>query len=82
MNSIAITNLNFRTTVDDIYYAFSKFGEITECRLILSERNESKGFAFITYKRAHDANAALDQMNGFKIDGREIKVGRPKSRME
>ena len=74
-SSIAVTNLNFRTPVDDIYHAFSQVGELVECRLILSERNESKGFAFLTYKRSRDANEAINRMNGFHLDGREIKVG-------
>lgn len=72
--SIAITNLNFRTSVEDIFRAFSQFGDMSECRLILNERNESKGYAFVGYKRYRDATTAIHAMNGFHIDGREIKV--------
>ncbi|OHT11842.1 hypothetical protein TRFO_18518 [Tritrichomonas foetus] len=71
---IAITNLNFRTSIDDIYQAFSKFGELTSCRLQLNDRNESKGYAFISYRRNREATEAINEMNGFHMDGREIRV--------
>lgn len=71
---IAITNLNFRTTVDDIYQAFSKFGKLNSCRLLLNDRNESKGYAFITYSLTREAQEAIHSMNGFHMDGREIRV--------
>ena len=71
---VAVTNLNFRTHVDDIYHVFSKFGEMTECRLVLNERNESKGYGFISYKKTKDAQRAIHEMNGFHLDSKEIRV--------
>ena len=71
---IAITNLNHRTTVDDIYRAFSKFGELASCRLLLNDRNESKGYAFISYNLSRQALEAINEMNGFHMDGNVISV--------
>lgn len=73
-NCVAITNLNIHTYVDDIYNSFHKFGEVLECRLLLNERNESKGSCFITYKNHRDAITAISEMNGTRFDGKEIKV--------
>jgi RNA recognition motif-containing protein len=73
--SIAVTNLNFRTSVDDLFRAFSPFGEMNECRLVLNDRNESKGYGFIGYHRNRDAIEAIQGMNGFHIDGRAVRVG-------
>jgi RNA recognition motif-containing protein len=73
--SIAVTNLNFRTSVDDLFRAFSPFGEMNECRIVLNDRNESKGYAFVGYDRNRDAIEAIQSMNGFHIDGRSIRVG-------
>lgn len=74
MTQVALVNLHFRTSIDDIYRAFSPFGEITECRLMVNDRQESKGFAFVTYKNHMDATAAINNMNGFKMDGNNIVV--------
>ena len=71
---IAVTNLSFRTTIDDIYQVFSKFGDLEACRLQLNERGESKGYAFLKYKRSRAGNDAINAMNRTRIDGREIFV--------
>lgn len=73
-NVVAVTNLNLHTYVDDIYNAFRKFGEITECRLLLNERNESKCSCFITFRTQRDAVAAIGEMNNTRFDGKEIRV--------
>ena len=39
------------------------------------ETGRSKGYGFITYYEAEDAKKALEQMNGFELAGRPIKVG-------
>ena len=82
MSEVAITGLNFRTTVDDIYRAFSPFGELTSCRIILNERQESKGYGFVCYKNDWCAIAAIQAMNGFNMDGHQISVTRAKGRNE
>ena len=73
--TVSVTNLNFRTSIDDIYRAFSRFGTITECRMLLNDRGESKGYAFLGFADNRDAAAAIEAMNGFHMDGRVIKVG-------
>jgi len=78
-NRIIVSNIHFRSTVDDLFAIFRPFGTITEMRLMLNERNESKGYAFITYARQADSVIAIREMNGFRIFGREIKVGWPNS---
>ncbi|EAY07225.1 hypothetical protein TVAG_050410 [Trichomonas vaginalis G3] len=80
MSQVSITNLSFRTTPDDLYRAFSPFGELTECRLVINERQESKGYGFISYKSSYCASQAIAAMNGFKMDGCNIVVSLSHSR--
>ena len=79
---IAITNLNFRTSIDDIYRAFHRYGDMTECRMVLNERLESKGYAFVSYKLDRSANEAINEMNEFMMDGPRIIVTWSKGREE
>ena len=76
---LSITGLSFRTTIDDVYRAFSLFGELTDCRLLLNERLESRGFGFISYRRREDAENAIKFMNGHNFDGYQINVQDAKS---
>merc|ERR1719270_1891381 len=39
------------------------------------DTGRSKGYGFITYAEAEDAKKALEQMNGFELAGRAMKVG-------
>jgi RNA recognition motif-containing protein len=73
--SLAVTNLNLRTNIDDLSRAFSPSGEMNECRLVLNDRNESQGYGCVGYGRNCDAVEALHAMDAFHIDGREICVG-------
>lgn len=74
IHQIVIRGLRFRTKVNDIYDAFKEFGEIAACRLIVNERNESKGYCFIVFKNKFDADRSIQAMSGLRFDGAVINV--------
>lgn len=48
----------------------------SKCRTtVYHETGRSNGFGFVQFARAEDAQIALQQMNGFDLAGRNIKVG-------
>lgn len=67
-------NLHFRVNIDDLYTAFKPYGELTHCRMMINERHEPKGYAFLTFKRESEARKAVDMMDGFKMYGRKISA--------
>ena len=73
-NQIVVLAINFRTTADDLYKAFSRFGKINDLHLTLNENYESKGYAFISYDERPSAQNAIIGMNGRRFDGKMIKV--------
>lgn len=44
-----------------------------DAEIIFNERG-SKGFGFVTFMRAEDANVARDAISGKVIDGRKVEV--------
>lgn len=71
-----VGGLNFETDEQALEEQFSKYGQITEVRVIKDrETMTSRGFAFITFDNPEDAKDALQAMNGKSIDGRQIRVG-------
>ncbi|KIJ45270.1 hypothetical protein M422DRAFT_251452 [Sphaerobolus stellatus SS14] len=72
---IYVGSLHFNLTESDIRQVFEPFGELDFVDLHrdpLSGR--SKGYCFIQYKRPEDARMALEQMEGFELAGRALRV--------
>ncbi|XP_055492358.1 uncharacterized protein LOC129697674 [Leucoraja erinacea] len=71
-----VGGLNLDTDEQGLEEQFSKYGQITEVRVIKDrETCVSRGFGFITFDNPEDAKDALQAMNGKQIDGRQIRVG-------
>lgn len=79
-----VGNINWNASREDLEEIFAQHGEIEECILIKDENGRSKGFWFVTFVNEDDAQAALDKLNGFEIDGRELFVNeaRPQEKRE
>ncbi|KAJ3569768.1 hypothetical protein NP233_g4837 [Leucocoprinus birnbaumii] len=70
-----VGSLHFNLTESDIKQVFEVFGELEFVDLHRdSMTGRSKGYAFIQYKRAEDARMALQQMEGFELAGRTLRV--------
>lgn len=71
-----VGSLHFNITEDMLRGIFEPFGKIEDIKLIRDhETGKSHGYGFITYKNAEDAKKALEQLNGFELAGRPMKVG-------
>ena len=69
-----VGNLSLTTNKDQLHELFSKFGSILECYVpVEKETGKSRCFGFVTMFAA-DAEVALEQCEGVKIDGRFIRV--------
>lgn len=69
-------------TDEEFKEKFDKFGEITSVIVMKDENGKSKGFGFIAFEDSDSADAAVDEMNGFEIDGRKIVVCRAQKKIE
>lgn len=71
-----IGGLNYKSTEESLKSHFEQWGEIVDCVVMRDPHTrKSRGFGFITFKRAHmvdDAQAARPH----KIDGREVEPKR------
>lgn len=73
--SLLVLNITFRTTGDDLYPLFSKYGKVADIFIPRDRRTGvSRGFAFVRYKHADEAAKAIERMDGRTVDGREIMV--------
>ncbi|SPP90040.1 RNA-binding protein 39 isoform X2 [Drosophila guanche] len=78
-----VGSLHFDITEEMLRGIFEPFGKIDAIQLIMdTETNRSKGYGFITYHNAEDAKKALEQLNGFELAGRPMKVGNVTERLD
>uniref|UniRef100_A0A8C0Y8P6 RNA binding motif protein 39a n=2 Tax=Cyprinus carpio TaxID=7962 RepID=A0A8C0Y8P6_CYPCA len=71
-----VGSLHFNITEDMLRGIFEPFGRIDSIQLMMdSETGRSKGYGFITFADAECAKKALEQLNGFELAGRPMKVG-------
>jgi cold-inducible RNA-binding protein len=74
-NKLFVNNMSFETKEEEIRELFKEFGEITELKMITDrETGRFRGFGFITFSSAEEANAAKEALNGKELNGREISV--------
>lgn len=80
-SKLYVGNLSFHTTEDAVMQAFAEHGNVTEVKLVLDrETGRSRGFAFVQMGSEEDAKKAMEAMNGFSLDGRELRVNEAEER--
>ena len=81
MTNIFVGNLNYQTTQDDLYAAFSQYGAVERVNIVTDrDTGQPRGFAFVEMTERKDADNAISQLNGAELHGRTINVNeaRPK----
>lgn len=76
-----VGNLSWDTSKDILESTFAEYGTLTDVALITDRMSgRSKGIAFVTFETEEEATAAIEALNGFELDGREIivNVARPR----
>jgi len=64
---IFLGNLSSDTSSDAIRPLFEKYGEVAECDVL-------KNFGFVHMTNKGDANKAIAQLDGYSVDGKNIRV--------
>ncbi|MEZ4469107.1 MAG: RNA-binding protein [bacterium] len=70
-----VGGLAWGTDDDGLRDAFERFGEVSDAKVITDrETGRSRGFGFVTFENANDADSAMQAMNGAQLDGRTLNV--------
>jgi len=74
-NRLFVGGLAWATSDDTLRAAFEAFGPVTDSKVIMDrETGRSRGFGFVTFESASDADSAKASMDGAQLDGRSIRV--------
>ena len=76
-----VGNLAFATTSDDLRDAFSEYGTVSSATVITDrETGRSRGFGFVEMATSEDAEGAINDLNGYSMDGRALTVNEARER--
>ena len=74
-----VGNLSFNTTNQDLNNLFGTVGTVESSNVIEDrETGRSRGFGFVEMATQAEGEAAIAQLNGKEVDGRELKVNEAK----
>lgn len=73
--NLFIYHLPIDLTDADLATAFNPFGHVISAKVYVDRyTGESKGFGFVSYDSVMSAELAIEQMNGFQIGNKRLKV--------
>jgi len=80
MTTIYVGNLPFSATENDVRSLFEKHGSVQSVKLVNDrETGRPRGFGFVEMPSS-DAQTAIQQMNGFDMGGRPLRVNEARER--
>ncbi len=82
-NRLFVGNLSYQTMENDLQDYFSQAGVVTSVNLMLDRATgRSRGFAFVEFATAEEANKAVEQFQGKEFQGRTLTVNIARPREE
>ncbi|KAH7684025.1 nucleolin protein [Dioscorea alata] len=74
-NKVYVGNLSWGVDKSTLESLFSEQGKVMDARVVYCrESGRSRGFGFVTYNTAEEVDNAISALNGFDLDGRNIRV--------
>lgn len=81
LSRLYVGSLHFHITEEMLRSIFEPFGKVGKIELIREpETQRSKGYGFVTFEDTEDAKRAIEQLNGFELAGRPMKVNHANER--
>ncbi|MGB9638417.1 MAG: RNA recognition motif domain-containing protein [bacterium] len=77
MTKLFVGNLSYQLTEEEFKNTFQPYGNIKSLRLLTN-----KGFGFVEYETAEEAQKAIENLNGKELKGRPMRVELAKPREE
>ena len=80
-NKLYVGGLPYSTTEADLEGLFAEHGTVESARVITDRMTgRSKGFGFVEMSNQEEAEAAIEKLNNFQLEGRTLVVNEAKPR--
>lgn len=73
--NIYVGNLDYNLQESELEEVFAEFGQVDSVKIIKDKfTDRSKGFGFVEMTNDDEAQAAIDQLDGKVVNGRNLRV--------
>ncbi|SMN18775.1 similar to Saccharomyces cerevisiae YNL016W PUB1 Poly (A)+ RNA-binding protein, abundant mRNP-component protein that binds mRNA and is required for stability of many mRNAs [Maudiozyma saulgeensis] len=69
-----VGNLDKSITEDVLKQYFQVAGQIADVKVMVDKKNAHVNYAFVEYLTHHDANVALQTLNGIQLESKKVKI--------
>ncbi|KAL3536186.1 hypothetical protein ACH5RR_004647 [Cinchona calisaya] len=76
VGNIFVKNLGDSIDNAKLQEMFKPFGNILSCKVVISDDGKTKGYGFVQFESEDAANSAIEKLNGYVVDGKEMFVGK------
>lgn len=81
--NIYVGNLSWGLKDQDLANLFAPYGEVSSAKIVTDKFTQrSKGFGFVEMANDEEAQAAIAQLNGTEVEGRNIVVNESRPKQE
>lgn len=81
--NIYVGNLSWGLKDQDLANMFASFGEVASAKIVTDKFTQrSKGFGFVEMPNDAEAQAAIAQLNGSEVEGRNLVVNESRPKQE
>ena len=76
-----VGNLDYSTMEHQLRSTFEAYGQVASATVVLDRMTgQSRGFGFVEFDNADDAQRAVDSLNGSTLNGRSLNVSLARER--
>jgi RNA recognition motif-containing protein len=80
-NRLYVGNLSYQLSTEDLKQAFESIGPVTDAKVMTDrETGQGRGFGFVTMSTEADAKKAIQELNGYALAGRNLRVNEAEDR--
>jgi RNA recognition motif-containing protein len=81
--NIYVGNISRESTENEVQQAFEEYGEVTSVNIIKDKfTGNSKGFGFVEMPNKEEAENAIKNLDGQRLNGRVLNVAEARPRTE
>jgi cold-inducible RNA-binding protein len=79
--NIYVGNMSYNVSEAQLRETFEEYGEVDSVNIITDrDSGRTKGFGFVEMKNDEQARAAIENLNGIELDGRNLTVNEARPR--